>query len=143
MSRRRKPVASERSERGAAAVEFGLISIALLTLLIGIIQFAIWFWAFQVGSHAAREGARQYAVHPCDDQTALVQSRVGPAADGPVTVSSPTFTNGNGLDPGTTEVGDSVTVTVSFSAHEIGIFTLPVIAKSATARVEYIPAGGC
>ena len=133
-------------EDGAAAVEFGLVAVFLLTLLIGIIQFAIFFWAYQVGAHAAREGARQYAVHPCDvvSNDALVVSRVGAAAP----AAAPTVTHnyakglGNSLT-GVREVGDQVTVSVSFSSFNLGV--LPgftgTVSKSATARLENIPTG--
>ena len=41
-----------RGEQGAAAVEFALIAMILFTLLFGIIQFSLWFWAWQAGGHA-------------------------------------------------------------------------------------------
>ncbi|WP_394555065.1 TadE/TadG family type IV pilus assembly protein [Agromyces sp. MMS24-JH15] len=56
-----------RDERGAAAVEFALVVVPLLTLLFGIIDFG-WIFNQQVSlSNAAREAARYYAVH--DGQT--------------------------------------------------------------------------
>lgn len=131
-----------RTERGAAAVEFGLVAIVLLTLIVAIIQFAIWFWAYQVGAHAAREGARVGAVAPCDTGaiTARVGDRVGGAAAGGTGVSVDRSAN-------PVRVGDEVRVDVTFSTHEITTgflpFSLPVISKSATARVENVPAGGC
>lgn len=140
---RMRPLLRARDDQGAAAVEFGLVAILLLTLMIGIIQFAIWFWAYQVGAHAAREGARQYAVHPCDTAAneALVQSRVGSAADGAVAVVGTV----SGQTAGVVEVGDEATVKVTFTTHTIGglLSALPSIDKSATTRVEYVPAGGC
>ena len=129
-----------RSETGAAAVEFGLIAIVLLTLLIGIIQFSLWFWAYQVGSHAAREGARVAAVCP-EDSAAIderVQDRAESAAEGGEVDAA-------GVDhPDPVQVGDTVTVSVHFVPRSIGfIFDMPDINKSASARVENVPAGGC
>ncbi len=44
------------------------------TLLLGIIQFSLWFWGFQVGAHAAQEGARQYAVDPCGEILQIISA---------------------------------------------------------------------
>jgi Flp pilus assembly protein TadG len=124
-----------RGERGAAAVEFGLVAVLLVTMLVGIIQFSLWFWSFQVAEHAAREGARRYAVDPCNSSAndALVRSRVGSATSGAVSISS-AFSAGN-----PPEAGDDVTVTVSFPPHQIGGGLIPtpdVITQRATSRVE-------
>lgn len=125
-----------RGERGAAAVEFALISIPLMVLLLGIIQFAIFFWAFQMGSHAAREGARVGAVTPC---AAAIEARaverlpsnMGGTADATV--------------PASLAVGGQVSVRVTLDTLDIGIIPgFPAqIVKSATSRIENVPAGGC
>lgn len=49
-------------DRGAAAVEFALVSVLLLLLLFGIIGFGLALYRQQAASHAAREGARLAAV---------------------------------------------------------------------------------
>lgn len=119
-------------------MEFALVAMVLLTLLIGIIQFAIYFWSYQVGAHAAREGARRYAVQPCDTaaNNALVVDRIGSAAANAPGVSS-SFAKGTGNTGSGHETGDEVTVTVTYSAPAIGdLISLPAITKSATARVE-------
>lgn len=57
---------NRRGARGAAAVEFALVAMLLLTLLFGIIEAG---WAlFHQGTVAglAREGARYYALHSSD-----------------------------------------------------------------------------
>lgn len=130
-------------EDGAAAVEFALVAMVLLTLLIAIIQFAIYFWSYQVGAHAAREGARRYAVQPCDAaaNNALVVDRIGAAAANAPEVSSD-FVKGTDNTGSGPETGDAVTVTVTYSAPNIGdLISLPEITKSATARVEDV--SGC
>jgi len=129
-----------RGERGAAAVEFGLIAIILFTLLFGIIQFSLWFWAWQAGGHAAREAARVAAVSPCDSAKIATAGKApvtgAPAASTPsvtITKSSPV------------KVGDGITVKVQFNSINIGFFPWfnPAISKSATSRVENVPPGGC
>jgi Flp pilus assembly protein TadG len=124
-----------QGDRGAAAVEFALVSILLLAILVGIIQFSVWFWSFQVAEHAAREGARRYAVDPCNPgaNNALVRSRVGGAAAGAVAVGG-TFSGGT-----PPAAGDDVTVTVTFRVHQIGGGLVPTpdfITQRATSRVE-------
>ncbi|GAB3778570.1 TadE family protein [Nocardioides ungokensis] len=129
-----------RSEQGAAAVEFALIAILLCTLLFGIIQFSLWFWAWQAGGHAAREAARVAAVSPCD--TAKIQSAGTQPLTGPPAANTPTVTVSK-TSP--VKVGDGITVRVQFNSINVGFFPWfnPTITKSATSRVENVPAGGC
>jgi Flp pilus assembly protein TadG len=144
MMKGRGSLRRSRDERGAAAVEFALIAMIMLGLVLAVIQLSIWFWAYQVGGHAAREGARVAAVEPCTDAPAQTRAvaRIGTAASNtPVVGVTRADTDGNsGLT-----VGDEITVNVTFSFHPIGPLSsiLPAIDKSATARVENIPAGGC
>jgi Flp pilus assembly protein TadG len=135
-----------RGERGAAAVEFALVSVIMLGLVVAIIQVSIWFWSFQVGGHAAREGARAAAVdaRPCNDVNVrtLTTSRVGAAAQGAPTVAVSRVDNDG--RSGIT-VGDEITVDVRFAFHPIGPLgtVFPAIHKTATSRVENIPSGIC
>ncbi len=137
-SRARARRGRERDQRGAAAVEFGLVAVPLLLLLIGIIQFSLWFWAYQVGSHAVREGARYAAVNPCDGAGAQdrIEEHLGAAPDGTPVIPPPSFAPA-------TEVGAEVTVSASYEVYEVGLVPVPAITKSATARVEHVPAEGC
>lgn len=125
-----------RTDRGANAVEFALVALPLMLLILAIIQFSTWFWAYQTAANAAREGARRYAVDPCrpDLNDALVRDRVGGAADGAITVSH-SFVRSAPL----LQAGDSVTVVVSYRTFNLtgGLFPLPtMVNKSASARVE-------
>lgn len=51
-----------RNDRGAAAVEFALISIPLLTLIYGGIAFGFTLNAQETATQLAREGARAAAI---------------------------------------------------------------------------------
>lgn len=51
-----------RSDRGAAMVEFAIIAPLLLLLVFGIIEFGRAYNAQNTLTHAAREGAREYAI---------------------------------------------------------------------------------
>lgn len=52
----------QRSERGAALVEFAFVSIPLFTILFGTIEFGWAFFQLNEVRHAAREGVRMLAV---------------------------------------------------------------------------------
>ncbi len=128
---------SSDDERGAAAVEFALVSLLLIGLLLGIVQVSILMWAFQAGAHGAREGAREWAVDPCNakgmDNAALTRNRIGGAAVGGVSIT-PSFSAGS-----PPEAGDTVTVVVEFDTHDATGGFLPSlthVARGASARVE-------
>ena len=127
-----------RGERGAAAVEFALVAMLLFTLLFGIIQFSLWFWAWQAGGHAAREAARYAAVKPkC---TTLIQQKGINALNGGPVTGSKTVTV---TPPASYAVGQDITVRVQFSTVNLGFFPgfTGVIDKSATSRIENVPTG--
>lgn len=129
-----------RGEQGAAAVEFGLIALILFTLLFGIIQFGLWFWSWQTAGHAAREAARVAAVKPCDS-TSITAAGTN-ALDGAPATNTPSVTI---TKTSPVKVGDDITVRVQFATVDLGFFPgfTGVIDKSASSRVENLPAGGC
>ena len=126
------------SDRGAAAVEFGLVALVLFTLVFGILQFGFWFWSWQAAGHAAREAARVGAVDPCG--TASIQAAGAQALDGVPTGTGATVTATKAA--GAT-VGDEITVNVTFESIDLGFFPFfdASIDKSATSRIENVPAG--
>ncbi|PKH44098.1 TadE-like protein [Nocardioides alpinus] len=135
-------------ERGAAAVEFALVSLILMTLVGVIFQFAIYLWAFQAASNGAREGARAWAVNPCaTTNSAKVLTAVSPAARTGSVTATAAFVKGAGNIATGREPGDQVTVTVKMKAKALGFNLVPGwdynanITKTATARVEDVQ--GC
>lgn len=138
-TRRGHDQARRRDERGAVAVEFGLLAVLLFTLLFGIIQFGLWFWSWQTGAHAAREAARVAAVNPCDD--AGIESTARDALTG----APATGTSVSVVRPTTLKVGEEITVHLVFTTTDLGFFPGfdGIVDKSATSRVENVPAGGC
>ena len=99
-----------RSDHGAAAVEFALVSILLLVLILGMVSIAFLYQAQVSVTHAAREGARLAAVNKYD--LAVLRTRAGvpdPALLG-ATLST-------GLDPG----GKWVQVRVTYPVT-LGLF---------------------
>jgi Flp pilus assembly protein TadG len=74
-------------EDGVAAVEFAIVSVLLLTLVFGMIEFGIAYSKVNVYTGAAREGARYAAVRCTPDSSTgctntLIASRVTGAAVG-------------------------------------------------------------
>jgi hypothetical protein len=129
-------------ERGASAVEFALIAtFVMLPLLALTIQSAVLFWGYQAASSAAREAARFGAVQPCDNAAIIARGNARVDEVAPVSGSTG-FTSVTSAAP--TAVGDELTVRVEFTTIElISLPGWPDISKSATTRVENIPAGGC
>ena len=80
-----RKITRKKDERGAAAVEFALISTVLFLIIFGIIEFGIFYSEYQVYQSAAREGARVAAVRPAAPGATVplsdVQARVVEAAN--------------------------------------------------------------
>lgn len=98
----------EKNQSGASAVEFAIILPILMTLLLGIIEFSYLFNQQISLTQAAREGAREYALHQGTtgfDLDATVQN----AAPGLETVTASSVPS-TGCPSGT-----SVIITVSHS----------------------------
>jgi len=97
-----------RHERGAAAVEFGLILPVLLMIIGGIIDFGIMYNKQILLSNAARDGVRQVVVNQTTGgwSASDIQSRVSQAAN-PLALSS-TFTLERSTDNGTSWTTASV-----------------------------------
>lgn len=73
---------ARRNDDGAAAVEFALVLIPLLTILFGIISYGYMLSFRQSISQAAAEGARAAAVAPATaDRVAVAQSAIGDTLD--------------------------------------------------------------
>lgn len=101
----------KHDQRGASAVEFAIILPILMTLLLGIVEFGYLFNQQISLTQAAREGAREYAIH--HGQTGFNLStavqKAAPAL-GPVTA---TALPASSCPSGTTAI---ITVTRSYSS---------------------------
>ena len=62
-----------KDNRGAALLEFAIVVLLLLTLVFGIIEFALLMKDYTVLGHAAREGARSAAL---GSPTSAVTTRI-------------------------------------------------------------------
>jgi Flp pilus assembly protein TadG len=135
-----------RTEKGAAALEFALVMPILFVLVFGLIQWGVYFWAYQGGADAARQAARtsatgQFATD-CTAFTNDIKDALGnlttdrDAVD--VTrVYTPT-------DPTRTDVepNDLVTVTVTYPTLDLNFPFVPfgdgVVTQTAKARVDNV-----
>ncbi len=119
-------VRGRKAERGAAAVEFALLLPVLVVILLGTIDWGYFFFAEQVVTNAAREGARAGSVF------------VGGNTQAATTTAQTYLTNG-GLT-GVAAINSSmsgpnqITVTVSYPTGSITGFT--VLSKIMPARAQ-------
>lgn len=135
----------ERSQRGAAAVEFALISVPVIVLLFGLVQYGLYFWAMQGGSDIARSAARLASVgEPATctafraDIRAKVNDLTGSGASATITRTYDRQT------PGEVSIGDTVTVRVQFRSVDMHFPFLPfiddgMVTAEAESRVDYVP----
>ncbi len=141
---RRRPL-RRRSESGAVAVEFAFILPILLILVLGIIQYGMYFYARQGGSDVARDAARRAAVGEpagCTAFKAMVRDNINQVTGtGSSATVTRTYTKAN---PALVQVGDTVTVTVSFTSFDLNVPMVPmvqdgVVATTVKSRVEFVP----
>lgn len=125
-------------ERGASAVEFALVSIPLMLVLVGLMQYGWYFFVSQTASGAASTVARRLVVGDCwvgnEAQTLAQQQSVQ------VTSLTKSPASLSGATPGVTQV----VVTVTADAEIIGLLPLPnggVVTKVVKARLEDTTAG--
>ena len=128
-------------ERGAAVVEFALVLPLLLMLVLGAIDWGWYFYAREVVTNAAREGARTGSVSAVgsDDATSAASSAASTylsslnLTGGTVNVTTPDVTVG-------ATVTHTVRVVVTFPAGSLTGFTLPgftsLVPSSITATAQ-------
>lgn len=93
-----------RRQRGAAAVEFALILPLLLIMLLGIIDFGLYFFNDLQLTHVARDAARYLSVGKVAEANAAIAGATLVSA-GPPAVS---------INPGTTGNPATITVTATY-----------------------------
>jgi len=144
----------KREDRGASAVEFALILIPLLVVIFGLVQYGLYFYSAQTGSHTVNAAIRQLSVGNCQNSTQLqnyIQNQLGAA-----TTDTPTVTQVWKKVDGTTAtgptdtnvIGGTVTLTVTFHSMNmhfpfVPFLSDPRIDRQVTARVEDTTDQGC
>jgi Flp pilus assembly protein TadG len=151
----RSRVARGRGERGAAAVEFGLVLLPLLYLVLGIIQYGVYFWSMNSGSNAVGDEVRRMAVGDCQTATERKQflhGRLGSATTSTVSAISTTvvYLNPDGSSAASAVIGGTVRLTGTYAAPNFHFPLIPVpsggqVSRTFDARIEDLDAtaGGC
>lgn len=105
------------SDRGAAAVEFALVSLPLLYLVFGVITFGYMLAFRQTLSQGAAEGARAAAVAPAGFTAAQQQAAARTAVTNSLSTYDMTCATSGALMRGSTSVGTcAVTVATCTNA---------------------------
>lgn len=131
-----------RSDSGAAAVEFALISVVLFTLLFGIIQYGFYFLqATSVASMANQAGREASLRLDCDQWRAQVAAQVEALGNG-AAVSGVLVEPTDPARSGPTRRGDQETVTVIWDPTAVGVIPFPVgdFAEQTVVRYERLDA---
>jgi Flp pilus assembly protein TadG len=135
-----------RDDRGASALEFGLVAPVIFMFIFGIIQYGYLFWSLQTASATAREAARQLIVgtDPVCTQAQAVAMAASPAVGQVPPTMAAVYHDADGSIVPQPVVGGLVTVTVSFQTLDMGIPFLPVpdsgqVSQRSSARVENVP----
>lgn len=120
---------TSRTERGAAAVEFALILIPMLTLVFGIIQFSMYFYAGQSGAAASHDAVRRATVgdQTCAELTSAARARSGFVASG-FTVTRTYFAAGSTAPRAASsiQVGDDIKVVVQYNSVDFKFPFIPL-----------------
>jgi Flp pilus assembly protein TadG len=132
-----------REQRGAAALEFGLIaSFIFLPLVLGMMQYGWYFYVSQTTGGAASHVARRLAVGDCwgsGEALTFVQGEVH--ADPNSTTFAKTPASNSGAVIGTTQLH----VTVTADAQIIGFWPMPnggVVTREVTTMIEDTTSSG-
>jgi Flp pilus assembly protein TadG len=140
---RRRMFGLRRDQRGAAALEFGLIAgLIFIPLVLGIIQYGWYFYVAQTTGGAASHVARRLAVGDCwtgTEAADFVKAEVGSNPNGTTLVKDPTANTA-------AEIGiTQVTVTVTADAGVIGFWPMPnngVVTREVKAMIEDTTSSG-
>jgi Flp pilus assembly protein TadG len=117
-----------RTERGSAATEVVLLTPVLLSLVMLVVQFGLWYHAEHVAQAAAQEGVRSARLEGSTAEAGRTRAFDFLAVSGPTIVQDATVIASRDAETATVEVrGRAVTVVPGFS--------LPVNSK-ATSPVE-------
>ena len=131
----RFPARLRRDRRGVAAMEFALISPALILMIIGIGQLGVLFMANAGLRNAVAEGARYATIwpRPSDDaiRTRITSSKFGLQT---AHLSTPSVTHG--VSSGANYVDITVTYAVPL---DFVFFTAPTVTLSETRRAFVQP----
>lgn len=144
-----------RGERGASAVEFGLVMLPLLFLVLGIIQYGVYFWSMNSGSNATGDAVRRMAVGDCQtssERKHFLHTRLAEATTSTESqiVTTVVYLNPDGSTATAAVIGGTVRLTATYNAPDFHFPFIPVphdgsVSRTFDARMEDLDAttGGC
>ncbi len=112
------------ADRGAAAVEFALVSLLLFTILFGILQYGMGFFEQQAASSTARDAARLAAVGISDCGVFSSTVRADAAANG-LRMGAGTTVHARFTPSGANQPIGDVVVTLTYTPTRIGLSWIP------------------
>jgi Flp pilus assembly protein TadG len=122
-----------RTERGAATVEFALVSIPMFVLILGLMQYGWYFYVAQNTSSAAANVARRLEVGDCWTGSDALNLAKNQAPQVTAVDKSPTSLSGATV--GTTQI----TVTVTADAGILEFLPMPdsgIVTREVQAQLE-------
>jgi len=128
---------SKRDDRGAAAVEFALISIPFILLVFGMIQYGWYFYVSQTTGGAASDVVRRLQVGDCWTGTEALDLAQNQA---PMVNNLTKSPNAIPADTGT-----EITVTLTADGRILGLIPMPNdgdVTKTVHARLEDTESSG-
>jgi len=127
-----------REERGDATLELAIAAPVLLLLVVGLLQFGLWYHAHQVALASAQEGARVAAAEGGRLSTGEARTRT--------LLNAGLGSLGQGLAVGGTEGRGTVSVEVRGGIRMLfpwpGGGVLPVHATAVAYKERFVPAEG-
>src|SRR5262245_31897216 len=126
-----------KSERGAALVEFSIVATVFLTVMFGVVEFGRLFWTHNALRDAARRGVRYAAVRKNDSagitavKNVVVYGDPNPAAGAQPTVPGLTTSNVNVEYVNYNGLQLSARSTVSITNYQF-TFSIPLLGGTMT-----------
>jgi Flp pilus assembly protein TadG len=136
-------------------VEFGLVLLPLLYLVLGIIQYGVYFWSMNSGSNAVGDEVRRMAVGDCQtdaERKHFLYARLGSATTSAESAISTTvvYLQPDGTTASAPVIGGTVRLTGTYDAPNFHFPLIPVpgggqVSRTFDARIEDLDAtsGGC
>lgn len=103
-------------QRGAAIIEFAIVSIVFFMVLLGIADFGRWMFTLNAATEATRLGARLAVVCDLDDSTIKARMRelLAQATDSRIVI---TYYGSDPSNPGNWVVGCTVSTCAGVTVH--------------------------
>jgi Flp pilus assembly protein TadG len=131
------------------------VVVPLLVLCFGIVQYGLYFYSAQTGSHTANAAVRQLSVGNCQGSGALqsfVDGQLGAASTSAASITT-SWKNVDGSTPPSpraqnVDVGGTITLTISFDTVNMNFPFVPFlsdprVSRTVQARVEDTVDQGC